>query len=537
MSRTLQRREFLSAASLTALTALAGLDDARAGAQLGKQADQVWPPLGPETPFSFDWLTGVAEKRAASAFEPRTISAPDVLAKINYDQYQKIRTRLDRVIDIGGDRRLPMSPFHLGSHAREAVKIHFIEGNTARELTYAPDLFRIPDDHPARLLTSDAGFAGFRILEPTLNSDWFAAMGASYFRSSAPFNQYGISARGLAIDTALESGEEFPSFIAFWLGRPEGSASPVVDIYALLDGPSVAGAYRIQLDRTPGGGGTSPLTMEIEARLFARKPVKRLGIAPFSSMFWYGENNRKRAVDWRPEIHDSDGLAIWNGAGERLWRPITNPPRVMTNAFNDRDPRGFGLMQRDREVGHYRDDAVFYERRPSVWVEPIGAWGEGEVQLVEIPTDDETFDNIVAYWMPRTQLVPGAPQTWRYRLNWCDDVKLDHQLARCVATWTGLGGRPAFKRPDGVTKFVVDFVGDGLRPLDRDAGVSWQFSASRGDISNVYCHPVVGQLGRWRAFADLYAVGDDPVDLRGDLTLKGAKLSETWIYQFFPGTP
>lgn len=537
MSDPFDRRDFLATGSMAGLAWLSGLSQSVFAAEDAASGAGAWPPLGPEQPFSFDWLTNEAEALAKKPYQARPVVAPETMAKINYDQYQQIRTRLDRIIDIGEDRRLPMAPFHLGSHAREAVQIHFIDGGNARRLMYSPDLYRIPEDHPARELSGDAGYAGFRVLDPTLATDWFAAMGASYFRSSAPFNQYGISARGLAIDTGLDSGEEFPSFIAFWLGRPKASATPAIDLYALLDGPSVSGAYRILIDRPMGRRGMVPVTMDIEARLFARKPVKRLGVAPFSSMFWYGENNRKRAVDWRPEIHDSDGLTVWNGAGDRLWRPINNPPRVMTNTFIDRDPRGFGLMQRDREVGHYRDDAVFYERRPSVWVETIGAWGEGEVHLVEIPTDDETFDNVVAYWMPRTQLTPDAPQTWRYRLHWTDDVVLPNTLARCVATWTGLGGRPAFKRPEGVTKFVVDYVGDGLRPLGRDVGVTWDFSASRGEVSNVYCHPVVGQLGRWRAFGDVKAEGSEPVNLRGVLMHKGVKLSETWIYQYFPDHP
>ncbi|MBX9684379.1 MAG: glucan biosynthesis protein, partial [Hyphomicrobium sp.] len=215
--------------------------------------------------------------------------------------------------------------------------------------------------------------------------------------------------------------------------------------------------------------------------------------------------------------------------------PIVNPPRVMTSAFLDKDVQGFGLLQRDRDFVHYLDDGVFYERRASVWVEPRDAWGEGAVQLVEIPTDDETSDNIVTYWAPKVPLKAGGAQMWRYRLSWLDDIPFPEGIGRATGTWTGLGGRPGHKRPDGVRKFVIDFQGKVFSGLGRDDGVELVITTSRGDVSNSYNHPVVDQSLRWRAFFDILASGTEPVDLRAYLRKGDKALTETWIYQYFPG--
>jgi glucans biosynthesis protein len=254
-------------------------------------------------------------------------------------------------------------------------------------------------------------------------------------------------------------------------------------------------------------------------------------------MFWYGEASRVQPRDWRPEIHDSDGLAILTGAGERIWRPLINPPRVMTSSFVDHDVKGFGLLQRDRDFVHYLDDGIFYERRPSVWVEPLSPWGDGAVQLVEIPTDDETSDNIVAYWAPKDPFKAGQNRAYRYRLSWLDDIAFPDSLGETIGTWTGVGGRPgpSKDRPQGVRKFVIDFAGPAFEGLGRDEGVELVVNASRGTLSNIYDHPVVGQHDRWRAFFDIMAEGTEPVDLRAYLRRDKRALTETWICQYFPG--
>ena len=528
MTLRFDRRQILQGAAGFSITA------AYAGWPRSSRASTSGADLGEAQPFSFAALQSRAAKLAGTPFAKPTVPSPDVLDRIDYDQYQKIHFNTAKSLKLDSDGRMPVQLFHLGKYATEPVRMHVVEASSAREVIYSPSLFDIPDGHPAKDLEKGAGFAGFRIMSPDQKTDWLAAMGASYFRTSGPYNQYGLSARGVAIDTAMPTPEEFPSFSHYWLEGATADTSAPLTIYALLDGPSVTGAYRMRTERLTDTRDVHRITMEIDAALFARKDVARLGIAPFSSMFWYGEASRKQVADWRPEIHDSDGLSILTGSGERIWRPINNPPRVMTSAFVDNDVKGFGLLQRDRDFVHYLDDGVFYERRPSVWVEPLEPWGKGAVQLVEIPTDDETSDNIVAYWAPDEKLKTGQSRRWRYRLSWVDDIPFPDAVARATGTWTGMGGRPGYKRPDGVRKFVIDYQGSVFEGLGRDDGVELVVTASRGDVSNSYNHPVVDQRQRWRAFFDIRASGPEPVDLRAFLRKGDRALSETWISQYFP---
>jgi glucans biosynthesis protein len=270
----------------------------------------------------------------------------------------------------------------------------------------------------------------------------------------------------------------------------------------------------------------------VDCALYFREAVRRLGVAPLTSMFWYGQSEAGSRPDWRPEIHDSDGLAIANGAGARIWRPLLNPPRVLTNAFADFNPRGFGLIQRDRAFDHYQDDGAFYDRRPSVWVEPIGDWGPGSVQLVEIPTDDETNDNIVAFWTPAAPVRAGDRLDYRYRLSWLDHEVSPVGLARVVATWIGPGGRPGRPRPPHVAKAVVDFEGGALAGIGRVGDVRPMVDVKRGLVENVGVYPVVG-TNRWRLMIDVTLQDADSADLQASLFHGAGILTETWSYQIF----
>jgi glucans biosynthesis protein len=529
MALALDRRHLL--ASLAAVAAGATLP-ARpmAAAETTAAGDLLF---GTAKAFSFDGLKAQAKSLASTAWSEPQATHKDVLQQIDYDAYQQVKFRPEMSLRLDRDGKVPVQLFHLGALFMSPVHIHLVEAGEAREVLYDPKLFDTPPGHPARQLQADGmGFAGFRVMASDVRTDWLAFLGASYFRTSGPYNQYGLSARALAIDTAMPRAEEFPRFTGFWL--ESGTEGPAVTLYALMDSPSVAGAYRIRSERLTDNRGIHRIVMEIEADLHARKDIERLGIAPFSSMFWYGESSRKQAADWRPEIHDSDGLAVLTGSGERIWRPINNPPRVMTSTFVDRDMKGFGLMQRDRDFVHYLDDGVFYERRPSVWVEPMDPWGEGSVHLVEIPTDDEVNDNIVAYWCPKEPMRAGDRRTYRYRLTWLDDISYPEKLGWATATWTGLGGRPGHKRPTGVRKFVIDFQGGVFAGLGRNDGVEIVVTVSRGAVNNAYTHPVVDQRERWRALFDLEATGSEPVEMRAFLRKNGQALTETWVYQYFP---
>ncbi len=533
----IDRRQVLAGAAAAGLaTTLAAGKPADAGTSAAGSDGASVPAgvkLSPGKPFSFDLLTERAAKLAETPWEATPLVSPDILDRIDYDAYQQIRFRPEMSVLVDAKQPLPVQFFHLGKFSREPVRIHLVRGGESQEIVYSDSLFDTPAGHPARELPAGVGFAGFRVMAPDLKTDWLAFLGASYFRTSGPYNQYGLSARGLAINTGSTEPEEFPRFTEFWLDAAATKGNLFV-FYALLDSPSCTGAYRMTAQRSVDARNVARVVMEIEPRLFARKDITRLGIAPFSSMYWYGETSKRQVVDWRPEIHDSDGLAMWSGAGERIWRPLNNPPRVMSNAFVDNNIRGFGLLQRDRDFVHYLDDSVFYERRASVWVEPLDPFGEGEVHLLEIPTDDEIHDNIAAYWCPKEPFKAGSSRRYRYRLLWLDDIPFPNNLARATATWTGVGGRPGHKRPEGVRKFVIDFQGAAFKGLGREDGVELVVTPSRGVLSNAYSHPVVDQKERWRALFDLEATGPDPVDIRAFLRKDDRALTETWVFQYFP---
>ncbi len=526
MPTRLTRRDVLAGAG--AVSAAALVPHAAALAQTARDGTDV--TLGYGVDFSFERLQAWARDRAAQPFRPAPVPEREILEQLDYDPYQKIRFRADKSLRLDRDNRYPIQLFHPGKFFKEPVRIFVVDGVTAREAPYSAGLFEMPAESPARALRQTQGFAGFRVMSGDLKSDWLAFLGASYFRTSGPYGQYGLSARGLAIDTGLATPEEFPRFTDFWLDA-QGAA---LNIYALLDSPSVSGAYLIKTEHVTDARGILRTTMEIDAHLYARADIRRLGIAPFSSMYWYSETSRRKSADWRPEIHDSDGLALYTGSGERIWRPLNNPDRVTTNVFVDNNPRGFGLLQRDRDFVHYLDDGVFYERRPSVWVEPLGEWGAGAVHLLEIPTDDEIHDNIAAYWCPDAPFRAGESRRYRYRLSWVDDVPFPETLGRVTGTWTGMGGRPGQKRPAGVQKFVIDWQGAAFAGLGREDGVEIVVTTSRGEVSNAYTHPVVGQRERWRALFDLSVPGRDPADLRAFLKRGDTALTETWLFQHLP---
>jgi glucans biosynthesis protein len=483
-----------------------------------------WPgeaKLGPPRPFSFDRLRAIVRAMAKKRYQPPLAPPPALTHAVDYDAFGHAVYRPDATLWDGqpGDEAVRFFP--MGFAAPIPVAVSVVSGRQARAVTYADDLFDMPADSPLRRLGPNAGFGGFRVMNADRRTDWIAYLGASYFRSADPFNQYGLSARGIALDTAASRPEEFPAFTAFWL-QPDPAG---LIVYALLDGPSVAGAFRIAHQRSPAG-----LVQEIQTELRFRAPVERLGLAPLTSMYWYGQTDRTPADDWRPQVHDSDGLSIWTGAGERIWRPLANPPRVAVNTFLDHGPRGFGLMQRDRNFADYQDDGVFYDRRPSAWVEPIGDWGAGSVQLVEIPTRSEVDDNIVAFWSPAAPVTAGQTLSLGYRLHWAAEEPGPIGVARVIATRSGRGGRPATPDPLDRRKLVIDFAGDSLAGLTRQSGVEPVVTLSAGAAIDAVAYPVEGQPA-WRLMFDVAAPRVGSLDLRAFLRRRGDALTETWIHQ------
>ena len=528
----MKRRAFLTAQLAGTLAAAHGAALARP--RLGKHPAPHAPALrlGPAERFNFDALLRRARVLATQPYVPPKPPAPQLVQAIDFDQVQQIRFRPACALWAGQRHRLPVRFFHLDRLNNLPVRIFALDGDQAREVLYSSQCFDygksgLPHDLPPQL-----GFSGFRVMDNGRDeTDWLAFQGASYFRSSGQDGQYGASARGIAVNSAMSIKEEFPRFSSFWLAQDDIPGAPV-EIYALLEGPSVTGAYHFVVHRQDA------VIMEVRAEVFMRADVQRIGLAPLTSMYWYGENERDRATDWRPEIHDSDGLAMWTGRGERIWRPLIDPPTLQMNAFMDDHPKGFGLMQRDRDFDHYQDDGAFYNRRPGIWVEPVGDWGKGSVQLAEIPTEDETHDNIVAYWTPLAAVRKGAHLSAQYRLYWQDsEPQWTAGLAKAVATRLGRGGVPGQPRPEdaGTVKFVIDFEGGALVQMAQRFDVEAVVSGDHFKVEHPYVIKVVG-TPRWRAVFDAAFDGKGPFNLRCFLRLGDKTLSETWLYQYFPGS-
>ncbi len=496
--------------------------------------------MGEAHPFSYDWLKARAEALAAAAYVSPPRPDPKIVSSIDYDAHGQLHYKSEYALYGDGDSSaFPITFQHVGQYFPKTVRMYAVEPGAgkdlAREILYDSNYFTIPSGNAAASLPpAPSPIAGFWLREPKAGTEdwrkaepWVTFLGASYFRAKGELGQVGLSARGITLTPGGNAPEEFPDFVAFWF-MPAPSATKAVTVYALLDGPSVTGAYRFVMERTKG------VIMEIENTLFFRQPVDRLGLAPLTSMYWYSETVKRAGIDWRPEVHDSDGLAMWTGAGEHIWRPLNNPAHVSISSFLDENPRGFGLLQRDRNFDHYLD-GVGYEKRPSGWVEPLGEWGKGTVQLVEMPTDDEINDNVIVYWSPAKPVQAGSRVELRYRLHWLADEPYPTPLGRCVATRLGRGGQPGKARPNGVRKFEVEFLGGPLAQLPYGVKPELVFWASRGQFTYSYAEAVPDDVpGHWRALFDLTVDGTDPVEMRLYLKAGAQVLTETWLYQYRP---
>ncbi|WP_157215706.1 glucan biosynthesis protein [Flavisphingomonas formosensis] len=530
------RRTFLALSSATfAAASLGGIAEAARGGGLR---------YGKPAPFSFDTLIAEARAAAGKPYAAPHAALPDALLdRIDYAALGHIQFDTDHALYRDGPGQFPVTFFTLGRFFRTPVRMYALSGAgagaSAREIVYDSSYFSMPANSPAHALPTNAGFAGFRFQESRhgdqkaldwRRNDWVAFLGASYFRAIGELYQYGLSARGIAIDVAVpDRPEEFPAFTRFYF-EPPADGSDTVVVHAFLEGPSISGAYRFTMRRDKA------VVTDVEAHIFLRRAVERLGLAPLTSMYWFSETVKQTAIDWRPEVHDSDGLALWTGGGERIWRPLVNPPATTASAFGDTHPRGFGLMQRDRLFDHYQD-GVRYENRPSLWVEPLEDWGEGSVQLIEIPTDDEINDNIVLAWVPKAPARAGSSYHLRYRLHWTANDPFPPNIATCVATRIGRGGQPGQPRPKGREKFVVEFYGQTLAGLPFGTLPEAVLSSSAGSFSDVFTEAVPdGVAGHWRAQFDFAPAGPGPVDMRLYLKLGDRTLSETWLYHYDPAS-
>lgn len=488
-----------------------------------------------EEPFSYAQLKGLAQHMAAQPYEPPSDELPSEVAELSWDQYQAVQMKKEQALWSEDAQSLfRIGFFHLGLFFKTPVRMHVVdETGQVSNVAYTHELFEYGKSGLQEVeLPEDLGFAGFRINYHThWMTDVAAFLGAAYFRAVGGEGQYGLSARGLALNTGDPEGEEFPRFSDYWFIKPSPGAE-VLTVYALMQSERVMGAYRFDIQ--PG----DTLTMNVDVALYPRRPLDRVGIAPLTSMYQHGENDQRMANDWRPEIHDSDGLSLWSGSGEWIWRPLKNPAHLLYSTFGMDHIKGFGLLQRDRSFDHYQDDGVFYEKRPSLWIEPRGDWGAGSIDLVEIPTQDETFDNIVAYWNPSDVLLGGLEYLYSYRMHWGGKPPIESPLAQVVATRTGVGGVVGQPRKYFSRRFAVDFAGGNFRSLRDQPNLTPVISASRGEIEITSARPLPDQSG-YRALFDLKPTDDstDPIELRLHLEHNGRPMTEVWTYQYVPPPP
>ncbi|HET9045494.1 MAG TPA: glucan biosynthesis protein G [Casimicrobiaceae bacterium] len=480
--------------------------------------------------FGFDDVVAKARALAATAQKVPDAGLSKELLDLDYDQYRDIRFRPDR--GYWRDAKLPfeLQFFHPGFHYNRTVRMHEVAAGVVRDIPFSSTQFDYGKNNldPTKLRAQ--GFAGFRVHfalnAPKYKDEVLVFLGASYFRALGKGQVYGLSARGLAVDTALGSGEEFPSFTEFWIERPTANATQLT-IFALLDSRRVAGAYKFIVK--PG----ADTMIEVSARVFLREQVAKLGIAPLTTMYLFGENQPNAgATDFRPEVHDSDGLSIQAGTGEWIWRPLVNPKRLLVSSFALSNPVGFGLQQRDRRFSHYEDLEAHYEKRPAVWVQPVGNWGAGRVELVQIPTPDETNDNIVAYWVPDSLPALQSQLAFEYKLLWQMDNAIRPPQSWVTQTRRGHGYR---RQPDDSIDFVIDFEGPVFAKLPADTKVEPVVTGQNVETREAIAYPNTVTSG-YRMALRLKRLDDaKPVELRAFLrAADGGTISETWSYLLPP---
>jgi len=475
--------------------------------------------LGNAAPFSRSGLLDQARELAKRDYiKPPTI--PKDWVDLSYDQYKGINFNPQSALWKDEGQAFTTEFFAPGLYFPSPISVSIVEGNTAKPVLFSKDVFKVKSWVPDLSEDETLGYSGFRIRaainDPNRKDEFVVFQGASYFRAVGRGQKYGLSARGLALNTADPSGEEFPDFRKFWIekGKP-GNKS--IKVHALLDSPSVTGIYTFVI--TPG----ISTEMDVRATLFPRTELTHVGIGVETSMFLFDETNRSRFDDFRPAVHDSDGLLIENGAGETLWRQLANPVSLQVSSFVDTNPRGFGLLQRPRNLRDYADLEADYHKRPGLWVIPGEDWGNGAVTLVEIPADREIYDNIVVYWRPREPIAAGSEYEFSYRLFWSERPPIDNSLARVINTRMG-------KRFSGGRLVTIDFSPAASLPKDL-SNITLHVSSNGASVTKgiLQHNPATG--GTRLAFT--FRPGKrTSVELRAQLMMDGKKASEVWLYRW-----
>ena len=487
------------------------------------QAQDVPPPIR-----TFLDLEAYAAKLAQKPFAPPAHHLDPFFDKLQYDGHRQIRFKEEKALYNDVENSYKVEFFHPGWTAKKEVDFFQIKDGQPGDVHFSKDFFKYGDLVVPESVKYPDGFAGFRViapdsLTPGRRLEFLVFMGASYFRAVTTKLGWGLSARGLAINTVGGEKEEFPDFTHFWFVAPKPNEK-VFQFYALLNGPSVCGAYQFEV--TPG----ETTMMRVSGSLFLRNPVKLLGLAPFSSMFWYGENTQPKGLDFRPEVHDSDGLLIEQDSGQIIWRPLDNGKEMRHSVYSLEGVKGFGLQKRDREFKHFEDLEARYHQRVSVWVDPVEGFGRGKLHLIELATGEETWDNIVTFWEPETQPSATEPLRFAYNMSWLQEK--EHELSKVISTRWGEGVATPELPNDYL--FVLDFT-KGKVPAGKAAdwvpGINLNITGDAKVIDKrVMANP---ETGGWRAFFKLDIVPETKLlEMTCDLMDDKKPISERWSYQW-----
>ncbi len=482
--------------------------------------------------FDYQNIIEKAHQLSLSPYKAVELKLPKELAEMDYDAFRSLRYVREEGPWYKKNIPFEMQFFHMGSIYQNSVRINQIIGGKEYYIPYTSKAFT-KADKPLSPISGNIDYAGFRLHYPLNTPDYYdeliTFLGASYFRALGQNQKYGLSARGLAIDTGIQTGEEFPIFKEFWVKRP-AQRQRNMTIYALLDSPRITGAYSFFIQ--PGKN----TKIDVTATLFPRENIQKIGIAPLTSMYLFGENTKNKFFDYRPEVHDSDGMLVHNGNDEWLWRPLDNSRQLRMSSFSDKAPKGFGLFQRDRDANHYQDLEAHYQERPSVWIEPQEGFGSGRVHLIEIPSDKEIHDNVVLFWWPDKAIEKGKVYTFKYRMNWISEELETFPKAKIVNTFTGIGGVSGNPNESRI-KYVIDFVGNSLNDITDSTQLTPDVSVDNGKIKNIVVQKNALNNG-YRLFFDFDPNGKT-AELRAFLKSnresdKDTILTEIWSYQYLP---
>ncbi len=479
--------------------------------------------------FSYDEVVQRATQLASIPYEGQLPTLPDDITKLDYDRWRQIEFRDSKAL-LGASGMFHLELFHLGHLYRRPVVINTIRDGIPTPIPYQSSEFNYGSTKFAKPLPVNLGFAGFKVRaplnEPKKLDEFISFVGSSYFRFLGRGQMYGLSARGLALAGGTHE-EEFPFYREFWIEMPKPDVDKLT-IFALLDSSVVTGAY--QFDCSP----KQDSVIDVTATLIPRRNGVKIGFAPLTSMFYIGENDHRYHDDFRPELHDSDGLMIQTGTGEWIWRPLRNPVIAKTAAFLDRDVKGFGLLQRDRDFSHYEDIDLAYHLRPSYWVTPRTKLGEGHVELFEMPTADESNDNIVASWVAKDDVQPGKPLSYGYSITSALNLDSLSPNGKVVATFQTSARALGSSEPNlpNVKRFIVDFAGGDLEYYkDAPAQVQIVATSNTGRILRSFTqyHPYIGGF---RGTLDVELQSGETADLRAYLKAGATALTETWMFNW-----